>query len=276
MFHRFAWIIALGLNLAPARLAGQDPPGAGLQVFPTRLVLDHRTRSAEVTLRNSGTGPGTYRILLVGMEMDEDGGCRELPPGSLDPVTQGLIRFAPQSLTLEPGQTQTVRVTVRKPKDLPEGEYRGHLLFRELPPPPPEPGPGAPEAKGLSVTITALFGLAIPVMVRQGATSAKVTLSDLALERSPLRLALTMNREGNQSVHGDFLVTFEGRDGKPLHAGEANGVSVWTPNPRRHVRIPLSALGGISGPGRLRVTYRETLGMGGRLLAESVLEVPGP
>ena len=107
-----------------------------LGVSPTRVVLAGRTRSAEIVLLNRGTQPATYRISVVNMRMTETGRFETIEQTESDQMfADKLIRYAPRQVTLDPGATQTVRVMVRKPRDLPPGEYRSHLYFRAVPPP---------------------------------------------------------------------------------------------------------------------------------------------
>lgn len=259
---------------APVPAQTPRAPAPGIMVAPTRLVLDGRTRTQEVSVRNSGDGPGTFRIQLVGMEMDVDGGCRETPlpplPGGLTP--RNLIQFSPPQVTLGPGESQVVRLRVTRPKDLPEGEYRFHLRVQEVPPPPPEAPAGEP--RGLSIRIVTQFGVAIPLIIRQGETRAQVALEGLERPAED-RLAFTIRRSGNQSVYGDLRVRFHPAGGPPVTLGEANGLSVWTPNELRRIQLPLAA-GGLKGKGRLEVVYSEPPGQGGGVLASAALEVPGP
>jgi hypothetical protein len=44
-----------------------------LLVTPTRIVLDRRTRTAEIALINTGNSPATYRIETQHMRMKENG-----------------------------------------------------------------------------------------------------------------------------------------------------------------------------------------------------------
>jgi len=275
MTHHTAFLPALVVLAAPVQAQAPKPPAPGIMVAPTRLVLDARTRTQEVNLRNSGDGAGTFRIQLVGMEMDQDGGCREVPlpplPGGL--AHRSLVQFSPPQVTLKPGESQVVRLRVNRPKDLPDGEYRIHLRVQEVPPPPPPDAP-AEEAKGISIRIMTQFGVAIPLIIRQGETRAKVALEGLA-RPAPDRLTFTIKRTGNQSVYGDFKVRFHPASGPPVTVGEANGVSVWTPNELRRMDLPLAA-GGIAGKGRLEVVFAEPGSLGGGILATATLEVPAP
>ena len=284
MAHRTRLLFGLTLLLLARTPAwaqappGPTPPGngsgGGVLVTPTRLVFDDRKRTGEVSLSNAGNGLGVYRISLVRMDMNEDGGCTELPlerlPGQI--AIQDMIRFSPKVVTLNPQESQSVRIQVRKPADLPAGEYRLHMVFREEPPPAPEPvaaGTGEPP-KGITIRLTSLFGVAIPVIIRHGETAAKATLTGLTLDADRKVLRFRLERTGNQSVHGDIKVALQPPAGKPVRLAEANGLSVFTPNAFRNLAMPLE---GPVGRGRLRVTFTAPEDQGGALLAEASLEV---
>lgn len=279
------WLPALSFAALVGPLAQAQAPGAGdLLVAPTRIVLEGRQRTAEVTLVNKGSASATYRISFVQLRMDETGGTKEIDssaalPGEL--LAEPLIRYSPRQVTLEPNVAQTVRMQLRKPADLAPGEYRSHLLFRAIPPVEPAVGntEGTEPQKELSIKLTPIYGVSIPVIVRHGETSAKVGLEspDLLPASSPEGtpgLRLRMTRTGSQSVHGNFTVTFLPAAGKPVVVGLANGVAVYTPNAVRLVVVPLRPpVGTVLRNGLLRVTYTKP-DKAREVMAEAELRVP--
>ncbi len=124
---------ALILPTAPA-LAGD------LLVAPTRVVLDG-ARGTEVILNNIGSQTATYRISLELRRMNADGSLDELDaasPNDHDATTLGMISYAPRKVVLPPNQPQAIRIGIRAPAGLPDGEYRAHMLFRAIPDARPE------------------------------------------------------------------------------------------------------------------------------------------
>lgn len=256
---------------------------ADLSLFPTRIVLEKNQRAAQVELMNTGSEPETYRINLVNRRMGENGEfiAIEMPgPGEL--FADPLLRYSPRQVTIPPGGSQTVRILLRKPADLPAGEYRSHLQFDRV-----ADAAGAnsleslgkPGDKEVGVVIRALVGASIPVIVRHGETQAAATLSDLALlpaaaGADPV-LALQLNRSGNRSVYGDLVVSFTPRGGAAVELARAGGVAVYVPNALRHARMPLKLPPGLQlADGTLRLSYRERTEAGGALLAEATLNLP--
>jgi hypothetical protein len=189
-----------------------------------------------------------------------------------------MLVYSPRQVTLAPGTTQTVRVMVRRPASLAAGEYRSHLHFEKL----PEPGAAASVEsqgqQGIGITLNVLVGASIPVIVRDGETGASVVLSDLALQRGadgrPV-LALRMERSGNRSVYGDVVVSFTPAGGAEVEVARVGGLAVYTPNPMRRAALALSPPDGKPlAHGTLRVSYRERLEAGGKLLAQAALALP--
>ena len=54
----------------------------------------------------------------------------EAAPG--EHFADGMLSWSPRQITLQPGTAQVVRLMVRKPEGLAEGEYRSHLDFMDL------------------------------------------------------------------------------------------------------------------------------------------------
>lgn len=244
---------------------------------PTRLVFEERTRSAQVTLANRGSATATFRISLISMVMDESGEMREAQSGEVKSVEK-LVRFSPRQIDIAPGAHQVVRLSLRKPADLADGEYRSHMFFRAVP----------QESAGRSVTdetalqdnelriqLIPIYGVTIPVIVRQGALSLDVGITDSAhLPASgdlPERLEITLTRKGARSAFGDVVAAYQpAGGGEEIIVGRISRLAVYTPNDTRRVDMTLQVPDGVAlkSGGKLRVTYRATEDEGGQVLAE--------
>lgn len=274
-----SWILPVlwACGLA-ATLSAQAPPpsgGAGdLLLAPTRVVFEGRKRSAEVNLSNIGPDRATYRISLVRMDMDEAGSIKERP---LDPGSESLLslfRFSPREVTLESQESQTVRIQVRKPAELPDGEYRLHMVFRAVPPAASSaPAPAEP-SKGLSIRLTPIYGIAIPLIIRHGETAARVSISEPALDPVKRTLHFRLDRQGNQSVYGDLQATLHPPKGDSEVLAQATGLAVYTPNPSRRVTLALPPSKALPPGSRIRITFARPPMEGGALLAETSLTLP--
>ncbi len=275
------WALLLG---ALFMLLVAAPASADLMLYPTRIVFDKNQRAAQLELINNGQQSATYRINVVNRRMSETGEFSAVDsplPG--EQFADELLRYSPRQVMLAPGASQTIRISLRKPAELPAGEYRSHLQFDRVPEASGTSSidvPGQKPAAGeVGVQLKALIGVSIPAIVRHGETAASVTLSGLELLKpaagqAPL-LAVVLQRSGNRSVYGDLAATFTPQGGATQQVGKAGGVAVYTPNPLRRVKLELQPPAGlVLARGTLRLTYRERPEAGDKLLAEAAIELP--
>jgi hypothetical protein len=255
--------LALALAPAPAAAAGD------LLVAPTRIVLDG-PRGAEVVLNNIGSEPATYRISLELKRMREDGSLEEVPVDNATPEersTLDMLFYSPRRVTLPPNQPQTIRLGVRPPEGLPDGEYRAHLLFRAVPDAVPVvPSDGQP-ARGVSISLTPIYGVTIPIIIRQGTLTATAGIANPRIVLGDVNpvLQFDLTRQGNRSVYGEILVVRQG-SGEVLM--QARGVAIYTERTARTVALPLSPEQAVAMRGPVIVRYVEDRDQGGATLAE--------
>lgn len=257
--------------------------GAGdLVVTPTRIVFEDRTRSSQVTLANRGSATATFRISMFDMEMTDDGEMREAEPNTI-PSATSLVRFAPRQIDIAPGAHQVVRLTLRKPANLADGEYRSHMFFRAVP----------PESVGRSVTdetalqdnelriqLIPIYGITIPIIVRHGALSFSSDISQAAYlpasGQLPERLEVTLNRSGNRSAFGDLVAHYLPVDGgEEIMVGRINHLAVYSPNDKRNVVMTLQAPDGVTlkSGGSLRIRYSTPEDQSRSVLAERTIKL---
>lgn len=275
--RRMAW-----LGVFAALLLAAGPAWAQLMVHPTRLVLGPGERAGQLEIINGGSEPASYSISLVNRRMGEHGEFSAIDtplPG--EQFADDMLRYSPRRVTLAPGASQVIRIMARRPAALEPGEYRSHLLFSRLPDPETTRSKAAGDSgddEGIGIALTALVGISIPVIVREGDTSAEVGLADMTVSAPPGSapvLSLAMLRTGNQSVYGDLVATFAPDGGTAVEIGRAAGVAVYTPNDVRRVRLVLTPPTGVAlADGTLTVQYRERTEQGGAVLAESSLALP--
>lgn len=259
--------------LTAAAAAFSSLPAAAqgdLLVAPTRVVINNGGQ-AEVVLSNIGAKPATYRISLELRRMDETGDFSDIEEAAANPAERAaldMIRYAPRRITLLPGQPQAVRISVRPPAELPDGEYRVHMSFRAVPDATPADAAPAPGSDtGVSIRLTPIYGITIPVFVRKGRLEAAAALGNARLVRNErgAYVELDMSRSGQRSVYGELIG--KGPRGEVLF--NLRGVAVYPEVNRRKVFVPLNAeqLAKLKGP--VKIEYRELPENGGALLAET-------
>lgn len=148
-----ALIFASG-GFTPPCEAAQKIYGEGLLLAPTKVVFEGRKRSGTTMILNKGEETTTYRISLVPLLKTD--------PGE---DAQKWIRFSPRRTRLAPGETQTVRIYLRKPANAPAGEYTARLMVQAIPPA-PEGKPQESETKDLKVNLDVVYGVSIPIYIK--------------------------------------------------------------------------------------------------------------
>jgi P pilus assembly chaperone PapD len=264
MRFRQILVAILGIFSSPAMAGTGD-----LLVAPTRIVFDG-ARGTEVILNNIGDAPATYRVSLELRRMNKDGMLEDVAVGAANEVETkmiAMISYAPRRIVLVPNQPQAIRIGVRAPQGLPDGEYRAHMLFRAIPASKPATASTAP-SNGMSIALTPIYGVTIPIIVRQGALKATAGMSDARLERTAEgggSLVLKLTRTGTRSTFGRIRVFKQGQ-GKPLF--EANGIAVYPEVNERKVafELPPALIATLAGP--VTIQYVEDPENGGKTLAE--------
>lgn len=262
--RRLAALAAMFAALSPApALAAGD-----LLVAPTRIVLDG-PRGAEVVLNNIGDEPATYRVSLELKRMTAQGTLEEVSPEDATPAEQAMLDmlfYSPRRITLPPNQPQTIRLGVRPPAGLPDGEYRAHLLFRAVRDAVPVAEAAAP-GSGVSIALTPIYGVTIPVIVRQGSLTATAAIANPRIESDGEEQALRfdLSKQGNRSVYGEVIVERPGA-AEPLLV--ARGIAIYAEIDQRVVTLPLSAEQAVALRGPVHIRYIEDRDTGGATLAE--------
>jgi len=231
-----------------------------LLISPLRIVFEGSKKSQEISLANVGKDTAIYAISVKDFRMKEDGSFEEIDTADAGQNFAGpYIRYFPRKVVLGPNESQVVKVQVIKTSQMKDGEYRSHLYFRAVPDEKPLGEPSKKkDTSSISIQLTPIYGITIPVIIRVGENTTTVTLSDLSFEMADNKpmLSMVFNRNGNMSVYGDLKVDYVSPDGKAKEAKIARGVGVYTPNPKRRFKIELDGDNFDFHKGKLHVTYK--------------------
>lgn len=262
----FAGLVATH-GFAPAMAQGKGD----LLVAPTRVVLDGK-RGTEIILNNVGAEEATYRISLELRRMTPDGALAEVTPeeaSQLEQASLDMIRYAPRRVTLPPNQPQAIRIGVRAPEGLPDGEYRAHMLFRAIPKAEAITETINTQVEGLSIALTPIYGVTIPIIIRRGRLEATASLANGRLETlgdGGKALAFDLARAGDGSVYGEIRVTRQG-DAEPIMV--ARGIAIYPELDGRTVRLNIpSDLADALRAGPVTIAYYEAPNAGGGLISQ--------
>ena len=229
------------------------------------MTFDANERSASVYVFNQGDAPATYTVELVDRVMRPDGqivAAADSPDVGAPRSAAAFIQHTPRRVTLQPRESQVIRLRLRPPATGESAEYRTHLTVTALPP--EDAGftatqAASPGSDEVSLQVIALFSVSIPLIVREGETDVRADISAPvrlpAAENAPNgALQLDLVRRGANSVYGDIDV-YAGRGARERLVAVVRGVAVYPEIERRTVIVPLAEPVAADEP--IRVVYKD-------------------
>ncbi len=245
-----------------------------LLVTPVRVVFENSKLKEDLNLTNLGQDSASFLVSFVHYQMMPDGSFQILEKGDSLTTADKYLRLFPRKVKLAPNESQTLRLQCRKPAGMKEGEYRTHLFFRAE----KDAAPLGLENKKIdstqmSVRITAIFGISIPVIIRNGNLKAQNSLTDVGLKAttdSTSVLSFKINRSGNRSSYGNVKVVYIPEGGQKIDLASANGVGVYPEITSRDFGMALHWPAGLkSRSGKLVIRYTLPDEEGGAQLAQT-------
>ena len=246
-------LVLLLAALLPVGLAAV-PAHADVTVSPTLVLFDGEAGTKAITVKNTGAKEQIYRVSLINFRMAPDGGMSAVTtPAENEHFATGMVRFTPHELTLAPGGSEVVRLQVVNPRP---GEYRTHVIVQQVPDVDALQAPPFERREGVSMDLQAVFGIAVPLIIRQGNPSAAVSFGEAHLTSLPdgtPGVVLRVERSGERSIRGALSLR---RNGKEIAL--IDGISIYAPTPYRDVVLRLAA-GEVARlrDGRLEASFNE-------------------
>lgn len=195
----------LPLALALAALALDPVLSWAVLVSPHAIFIDHRSRTGQLHLVNTGSTPEEVTIdLRFGYPDTDSAGAMYVrlieEPDSARPSAAAWIRAYPRRVRLAPGERQVVRLLATPPAGLPDGEYWTRLIATSRGGRMPVAGADSSINVGISMEIRTI----ISVSYRKGAVHTGVRLDSLQAEvvGDSLVSWLAVTREGNAAYLG--------------------------------------------------------------------------
>lgn len=244
---------------------------AGLLISPLRIAFEDRERADTLILINSGSETRTYRLEWQQKISKATGGYEILTDSEAEKFNTAsqMIRFSPKQVTLKPNERQTIRLSVRRPKGLADGEYRSHLLFKQLPIKSKDYS-----GRGQGIQLNMLMSYSLPIIVRQGKRQVDVEITgvDLAAKSDAMHVELDFERAGVSSSIGNISVLWlaQGSD-EEVEVSRLNNVKFYHELSDNHVSLPWRGYNNM--PGVLRVIYRGIDEYAGRTFAEETQSI---
>jgi P pilus assembly chaperone PapD len=247
-------LTGIAFSLPGLALAAPD-----LMVYPTRVVMTDRERTAQVDIINTSQMNASYKISLVRKRMTDTGNFEDVvTPEPAEKFTDELVKFSPRQVTLLPGAGQTIRMMFKMPGTLEEGEYRSHLVFTKM-----VAGisdlseKDAADPGTVSMRVKANIGVSIPVIARHGKLEAQAAIDPLSVKLTTVEpkqqlVGFTLTRSGTRSVYGDVVV-YRGEE----KVAVGNGFAIYTPNLKRKVGVPVKENFLLKSGENIRVVFTE-------------------
>lgn len=239
-FLAFALAFTLALPVfSTAQAAG------GLLIMPIRVMFKDRDRTGNVTLVNTGADDAMFKVVTQSQKQREDGSY-EIMKEAFDPAADlaPMLVYSPRQITLAGGGKQRIRLSLRRPPELADGEYRTHMLMTNYGKTDAVSSRKAPAGK-LAIQLGMNVGYSLPVILRQGAYDTAVSIDDVQFipsdgkKDSKPQLKVTMTRSGKFSSIGKITVLWTPPGGAEENAGIANNINIFPEVTRRVATFPL-------------------------------------
>lgn len=256
-------VFAFGL-LCSASAVSAGATEASLFLTPQSLIFDDQSRSQSVHVVNRGNRTGVFAVRWVDHTMTEEGRLFTWKDPAQSPFSlQPYIRYSPRRVTLKPGESQLIRIALKKPIDqVPEGEYFSHLnvvtlnknvedSIRQY----ENKQENEKAHKTSSIRIVARTGISIPVIWRHTDEEPGATVEIIKFDKSNKLLELDVAREGMVSARG-FIHIVHSRGGAEERIMQPHPLVIYPNIPQRRVQL---MLGDESlQEGELRVYYSDS------------------
>ncbi len=267
-------LVCLGLLAATV-----IPAYATLLVMPVWIIFKDRERTANITLVNTTNEESLYRVEWRFQKQNETGSY-DILEGPIDPAhdPSKMVLFSPRQVTLPPRGKQRIRLSLRRPADLPDGEYRAHLVMTKIDTPKIESE--KPEEKGkIRLIIGMNVGYSLPVIIRQGTYNATAAISEprfisgSADGKKQPKMEMLITRSGLHSTMGGIKIYWAPPGQEEKVIGELNNINIYAESTRRKIEIPLNEKQIVGG--KIRVVYEGQGPDKGATFDEKVISVGG-
>ena len=173
-----------GIALAPARFELEMSPGSETTVV---VNLDYHTAQANAR---------PYRLVasLNDWDMNQNGELEFYRAGTRNGSASPWIIYSPAEVTVQPGQTHSIRVTISVPKDATPGDHLAALIVEQR----PDTIKLNRNARQMLMRfrMAAMFYIMVPQLTRRGTLeNLKATVDSRGIVVTP-----TLKNEGNSII----------------------------------------------------------------------------
>jgi len=238
-----------------------------LMINPVRMIFTDRQRSITANVINTSQESITYKISLVTMRKGANGKLyKPETETEEEQMIKKMIRFAPRRATIEAGKRQVVKLMVRKPKELPRGEYQTRLRLSPLS---TDKSSENSERTGTAIDLDIIVESTFPVIIQHGGLTADVVPQAIAVKDFPqapagIAAVVSFSRSGDGSAFGNVFLRFTPNDHSEdsREIGRSQGLAIYLPDTEKTVTIPLTGINRQElSTGTVRVEYQPSTGI---------------
>ncbi|WP_445665812.1 hypothetical protein [Fodinibius sp. AD559] len=207
----FIFLLLFGVFLAGAKAQITIAPTMVFidqqERFGSFLVLNGSNQAQEVSIEFPFGYPTTNNEGNVQMVYDDSSRAQQYG-------ISNLVKGFPQNFVLQPGQRQTVRMTVR-PKDFSDGTYWTRIKTTSSAQNPPI---GEETEDGITAQITYKFEQVTTLFYKHGDTNTGIEIQNFTQQNAEdnFKFIADVNRSGNSPFLGSIILTVTDSDGNEI------------------------------------------------------------
>lgn len=239
------------------------PAQANLLITPLQVVIGGRTNTAEVILVNTSQDINTYRLHWQQLDqVDIEGGYIPIDETTRETRTdlEDFAIFTPRQITLGPDEKQTISLTVRRPSNLAEGEYKSHLKFSIVPSLTVKKGTKQAAKNELVSAPIVYTSYAIPILYRPNTYDAAFEISSpeffINKDTSNIGIKTIISRYGSHGAVGLIEIFHRPTGEEEIMIGTLGNASVFAEIKSRKFTIMTQEKS--IPPGQLRIVYKKS------------------
>lgn len=254
------------------------PALAELLVIPIRASFGPRDRAQAITLINTSQKTNTYRLDWKYFHLSEGGSMTEVPEDQWPqtPKVGDMVKIAPRQVIIPPQGKQVIRLSLRRPANLPDGEYRAYLSITRL----ADTSTLGEQAQknGTGVMLGVNLSLNIPVIVKQGGGDAAGKIGNVSFAppshmtggKPALKVEL-LQQHTTFSPYGRINVFWQNPAGEEKQIGFVENAYIYPEIEKRLYTIPLN-VNAVEG-GSLRIEYTGIKEYEGQMFDKKIVPV---
>jgi len=253
---------------------------ADLLITPTRIVFDRNDRVQEVILVNTANEVRTYSLSWSELMQNETSGYNILTDGDKEQfrTASEFLRFSPRRLTLQPGENQRIKLSLRRTSAINEAEYRSHLKFTVIPNDLINGAQEEEEKDGVFVKLNLFLNYSIPVMVKNSNDVPNTSISNVVFqpktqEHPITKIFFNLSKDKDVSVIGDTTVYFKAQGSDEFSPiGYNNNLAMY--HERNQIRANVTWTEELNpGKGQLKIVYKGKKEFADKVLTEAIVNI---